>query len=122
MRIDLQPAHQAMRKAALAYVKACGYPQTDIERLENLRDDELLYIAAGAGEDGLEYWLTMSDAKYTRATSVKIPLKQGSTKTNSLIHFAKTLDVLKREFDVTLPELAEKELCKFLATLEAKNE
>lgn len=112
MRIDLQPTHQAMRKAALAYVKACGYSQTDIERLENLRDDELLYIAAGAGEDGLEYWLTMSDAKYTRATMYKIPLKG---EFHRLVEFAKGLDVIRKASAQEIPALVETALKEFLS-------
>jgi len=103
---------RAMQQAALAYVKACGYPQTDIERLESLREDELLYIFAGAGGDGIEYRITISDTKYTRATMYKIPLKG---EFHRLIEFAKELDVIREASAQEIPVLVETALKEFLS-------
>ena len=103
---------RAMQQAALAHLMAGDYLQSDITRVSNVHEEELLYIAAGAGENGIEYRITLSDTKYTRATMFKIPLKKNSDR---LVNFAKRLDEIRQAQVGEIPQLIETALKEFLA-------
>lgn len=111
MNQDLQ-IQRAMQQAALAHMTACGYPQSDIDRVAHVDEGDLLYICAGAGEDGIEYRITISDTKYTRATMYKIPLKG---EFHRLVEFAKGLDVIREASAQEIPALVETALKEFLS-------
>ncbi len=103
---------RAMQQAALAHLMAGDYPQSDIDSVANVHEEELLYIAADAGENGIEYRITISDAKYTRATMFKIPLKGNSDR---LVNFAKRLDEIRQAHADEIPQLIETALKEYLA-------
>ena len=110
-----QVLHRAMKQAALAYMTACDYPQPDIDRVASVKDEELLYVCMGAGENGIEHRITISDAKYTRASTVKIVLKPNNTKSGDLIDFAKRLDTMRKESSKEVPALVETALKELLS-------
>jgi hypothetical protein len=83
-----QVLRRAMNKAAFECLKSCSHSQADIDRVANIKDDELLYIVAGMGRD---YKIIVRDIGYTIVTLREIPLDPILTKTAHLGWLAKAM-------------------------------